>query len=674
MNKSISRGIGALAMICILLAPTVSWAQQAPDRLSRAPEGWSSYFSPELQLSFAYPGHWRVLLPSTQVVQEPQSDEPLPGPSANPEGYTVALIPPRADPSGISVVYITAQSFEIAVNESLADWSSNLDRLWGMTSPEFANDTGNRDITRNDLRSAFPSEQVLHLQLTREGQAPESQTVYITHGRLVYLINALLDADGGERLAQASTTLSQIASTVQFAPGAPTDLNSLWGNNHRRLTIEQNIELIEKFRVEEPACDIVCRDAAAIREMESSSVDPQEYPPDPVFEQLERQYRERLGIPTEDRPPNEDGVDPAQLRSPDVSGRRKALPPNWLTPVRLSSRVNVECGSDRHTGLAEFALDISVGPGTNIRSAQGGTVVVSMWDTTGYGHTIVVGSTAAMADETRTYFHRYAHLQERFETTNRPVAQGSLLGTSGATGLDPDPITGRLPYHLHFHISKDTYAHSDPAQPQPVDGSALVGFDSRPQYPSQYATCGYIVPLNQADILIEPIAFWQRARQGARGHYWFCYGAPYQFINECVMRSVPNLDNDSGRWSAVGPVVDPDVPRIDYRTHYLGPDNTATYRVWVCGAASSDTPWYENDSLHIGRNNTYTLDAANISGFNTGWSWSSMRLHGGYPTISLTGGVNTISVWMREDGMQFNRILLRRDHTNTQPATRCGPY
>lgn len=51
-----------------------------------------------------------------------------------------------------------------------------------------------------------------------------------------------------------------------------------------------------------------------------------------------------------------------------------------------------------------------------------------------------------------------------------------------------------------------------------------------------------------------------------------------------------------------------------------------------------------------------------------------MRMHGGYPTISLTGGVNTISVWMREDEMQFNRILLRRDHTNTPPATRCGPY
>ncbi len=75
MFKSISRGIGALAMICILLAPTVSWAQQAPDRLGRAPEGWSSYFSPELQLSFAYPGHWRILLPSTQVVQEPLSGE-----------------------------------------------------------------------------------------------------------------------------------------------------------------------------------------------------------------------------------------------------------------------------------------------------------------------------------------------------------------------------------------------------------------------------------------------------------------------------------------------------------------------------------------------------------------------------------------------------------------------
>lgn len=154
---------------------------------------------------------------------------------------------------------------------------------------------------------------------------------------LVYLIHALLHTDGGEELEQASTTLSQIASTVQFAPGAPTDLNSLWGN-HRRLTIEQNIELLEESRVEEPACDVVCRDAAAIREMESRPVDPQEqeYPPDPAFEQLERQYRERLGIPTEDQPPSEASADPAELRSPDVSGRRKALPPNWLTPVRLS--------------------------------------------------------------------------------------------------------------------------------------------------------------------------------------------------------------------------------------------------------------------------------------------------------------------------------------------------
>ena len=144
---------------------------------------------------------------------------------------------------------------------------------------------------------------------------------------LVYLIHALLHADGGEELEQASTTLSQIASTVEFAPDAPTDLNSLWGNHHRRLTIEQNIELLEESRVEEPACDIVCRDAAAIREMESRPVDPQEqeYPPDPAFEQLERQYRERLGIPTEDQPPSEASADPAELRSPDVLGRRKAL-------------------------------------------------------------------------------------------------------------------------------------------------------------------------------------------------------------------------------------------------------------------------------------------------------------------------------------------------------------
>jgi hypothetical protein len=39
MYKSISRGVVALAMICILLAPTVSWAQQAPDRLATSRKG-----------------------------------------------------------------------------------------------------------------------------------------------------------------------------------------------------------------------------------------------------------------------------------------------------------------------------------------------------------------------------------------------------------------------------------------------------------------------------------------------------------------------------------------------------------------------------------------------------------------------------------------------------------
>lgn len=86
-------------------------------------------------------------------------------------------------------------------------------------------------------------------------------------------------------------------------------------------------------------------------------------------------------------------------------------------------------------------LDISNLGGGPIHASDSGTVVISGWDGSGYGNTIVV-------DHGNGYTTRYAHMSALYASVGQSVAKGDVLGMMGSTGRS----TG---VHLHIEIRKD---------------------------------------------------------------------------------------------------------------------------------------------------------------------------------------------------------------------------
>ncbi len=95
-------------------------------------------------------------------------------------------------------------------------------------------------------------------------------------------------------------------------------------------------------------------------------------------------------------------------------------------------------------------------------------------------------------------------------------------------------------------------------------------------------------------------------------------------------------------------------PRVDYT---LELDTPGDYYVWVRmqGAGSGD------DSLNVGLNGTL-VSAGGLAAPSTG-SWQWANLVGGAPLVVniATAGVHTLSLWMREDGVQVDKLLLTQD-------------
>ena len=68
----------------------------------------------------------------------------------------------------------------------------------------------------------------------------------------------------------------------------------------------------------------------------------------------------------------------------------------------------------------------------------------------------------------------------------------------------------------------------------------------------------------------------------------------------------------------------------------------------------------KSDSAHIGLNGN--LDgAAAMDQFPAAWTWSNSRRGPGTATITIaTPGMQTVNVWMREDGLELDKLILKR--------------
>ncbi|MEM8486197.1 MAG: PKD domain-containing protein [Bacteroidota bacterium] len=86
--------------------------------------------------------------------------------------------------------------------------------------------------------------------------------------------------------------------------------------------------------------------------------------------------------------------------------------------------------------------------------------------------------------------------------------------------------------------------------------------------------------------------------------------------------------------------------------------NTGTYFVWVRVRAVSS-----GNTLHVGLNESEVSTAESIESFNfSDWEWVRSQKSGANAQMSIgSAGEHNITVWMREDGIHLDRILLTTD-------------
>ena len=94
--------------------------------------------------------------------------------------------------------------------------------------------------------------------------------------------------------------------------------------------------------------------------------------------------------------------------------------------------------------------------------------------------------------------------------------------------------------------------------------------------------------------------------------------------------------------------------------------NSGTYYVWVRGSAASGN----DDTLHAGIDGTGSASADRIGGgFPAAWTWKRDTMDGVPATVIIpSAGLHTVHLWMREDGMRVDKILLRKSSSSTAPA------
>ena len=96
-------------------------------------------------------------------------------------------------------------------------------------------------------------------------------------------------------------------------------------------------------------------------------------------------------------------------------------------------------------------------------------------------------------------------------------------------------------------------------------------------------------------------------------------------------------------------------PVMNYQVYF---DEPGTYTVWLRGWGDTVGSEGKNDSVHVGLNGTLGSAAA-IQNFPAGWHWSSDKRSGGKATLNIpSSGVHTINIWMREDGLILDKLIL----------------
>jgi len=102
-----------------------------------------------------------------------------------------------------------------------------------------------------------------------------------------------------------------------------------------------------------------------------------------------------------------------------------------------------------------------------------------------------------------------------------------------------------------------------------------------------------------------------------------------------------------------------DSPSMGYFAYF---DRPGTWYLWVRGWGDTVNNEGRSDSLHAGLNGTLSSSADKIDHFPSGWNWSSSTRDKVRATIQVpSAGIHSVNLWMREDGLAVDKILLTTD-------------
>ena len=120
-----------------------------------------------------------------------------------------------------------------------------------------------------------------------------------------------------------------------------------------------------------------------------------------------------------------------------------------------------------------------------------------------------------------------------------------------------------------------------------------------------------------------------------------------------------------------GANVNTDVPNSSPELRWPVRFTTAgTYYVWGRVRAATN----DDDSFHAGLDGAAVSTASRVTAGGAtggGWTWARKTMAGASATLSVGAGDHTVNVWMREDGLEFDRALLTTDPSYVPVGT--GP-
>jgi hypothetical protein len=132
------------------------------------------------------------------------------------------------------------------------------------------------------------------------------------------------------------------------------------------------------------------------------------------------------------------------------------------------------------------------------------------------------------------------------------------------------------------------------------------------------------------------------------GNSWTAFTGVAGYSGAGALEASPNIGNTRSTDYATN------APRLDYSINF---NKTGTHYVWVRMSSPSGT----DDSIHVGLDGAAPITSQHMTGGSaTAWSWERYTFNQGRALfdVAAPGGVHTLNVWMREDGVRIDKIVL----------------